>query len=88
MVVYESDSEFSDLSWCIVGKIIATRTEGETKPFSRSVTLINFKSFKAPDQDKISEYFKVFKKLYLPRFWIKGKCYFRDLQFDFIPPKN
>ena len=47
-----------------MGKIIATRTEGETKPFSRSVTLINFKSFKAPDQDKISEYFKVFKKLY------------------------
>ena len=49
-----------------MGKIIATRTEGETKPFSRSVTLINFKSFKAPDQDKIkiSEYFLVFKKLY------------------------
>ena len=63
MVVYESDSEFSDLSWCIVGKIIATRTEGETKPFSRSVTLINFKSFKAPDQDKISEYFKVFQEI-------------------------
>ena len=31
---------------------------------------------------------RFFKKLYLPRFWIKGKCYFRDLQFDFIPPKN
>ena len=26
--------------------------------------MINFKSFKALDLDKISEYFKVFKKLY------------------------